>query len=262
MVACDCRCRRRAHRLGGRRFASSSDDATCVSTSCSGVSSSQVAVEVQHQDGDQHQHAAEQRVQEELDRRVFAPRAAPDADQEVHRQQHHFPEHVEQEEVERQEDAQHARFQQQEQDAVGLDVLVDRPARAHRQHADERRQHDQRKADAVEAHEVVDVERRNPGQREGVLHARPRRRRTGRVGAGRRAAPSRRVSRNTTTVTASDDQLHRFGLVLAERTPAASAPKRRQEDDQAQEQNVGVHDRSIVRRLSRQLACRADREPV
>ena len=68
------------------------------------------------------------------------PRPAPDADQEVHRQQHHFPEHVEQEEVERQEDAEHARFQQQEQDAVGLHVLLDRPAGAHRQHADERGQ--------------------------------------------------------------------------------------------------------------------------
>ena len=108
-------------------------------TSCSVVELAQIAVEVQHQDGDQHQHAAEQRVEEELDRRVFAPRAAPDADQEVHRQQHHFPEDVEQEEVERQEDAEHARFEQQEQNAVGLHVLVDRPAGAHRQHADERR---------------------------------------------------------------------------------------------------------------------------
>ena len=86
----------------------------------------QIAVEVQHQDGDQHQHAADQRVQEELDRRIFAPRPAPDADQEVHRQQHDFPEHVEQEEIERHEHAQHARFQQQEQNAVGFHVLVDR----------------------------------------------------------------------------------------------------------------------------------------
>ncbi len=66
------------------------------------------------------QHAADERVQEELDRGVFLARAAPDADQEVHRQEHDFPEHVEQEEIERAEHAQHAGFQQQEQDAVGL----------------------------------------------------------------------------------------------------------------------------------------------
>ena len=58
---------------------------------------------------------AEQRVQEKLDRRIFAARAAPDADEEIHRQQHHFPEDVEQEEVERQKRADHARFQEQEQ---------------------------------------------------------------------------------------------------------------------------------------------------
>ena len=131
---------------------------------------SQIAVEIEHQNGDQHQHAADQREEEELDRRVFAPRSAPDADQEIHRQQHDFPEDVEQEEIECQKDAHHARFQQQEQDAVGLHMLVDLPTRGHRQHAENGRQDDQRKADAVEAHHVVDVERRDPVDREEVLH--------------------------------------------------------------------------------------------
>ena len=127
-------------------------------------------MEVQQQDRNQHQHAADQRVQKELDRRVFASRPAPDADQEVHRQQHHFPEHIEQEEVERQEDAQHAGFQQQEQYAVGLHVLGHRPTGTHRQQADQCGEHDQRQADPVDSHEVVDVERRNPGNVKGVLH--------------------------------------------------------------------------------------------
>ena len=74
------------------------------------------------------QHEPDQRVEEELDGGVLAARAAPDADQEVHRQEHHFPEDVEQEEVERDEDAHHAGLQQQEQDEVALDVLLDRPA--------------------------------------------------------------------------------------------------------------------------------------
>ena len=71
----------------------------------------QVAGEVEHQQGDEHQHAADQGEEEELDGGVLPPRAAPDADEEVHRQQHHFPEHVEEEEVQGHEDAQHARFQ-------------------------------------------------------------------------------------------------------------------------------------------------------
>ena len=68
-----------------------------------------VVVEVEREDAEQHHHAADQGVQEELDRRVEAPVAAPDADQEVHRHQHDFPEQEEQQEVERDEGADHAR---------------------------------------------------------------------------------------------------------------------------------------------------------
>ena len=74
--------------------------------------------EVEGQQRDQDEHAAEQRVEEELDGGILAARPAPDADEEVHRQQHHFPEDVEQEEVQRQERAEHARFQEQEEHAV------------------------------------------------------------------------------------------------------------------------------------------------
>ena len=138
--------------------------------SCFSFELVQVAGEVEHQQGDQHQHAAHEREEEELDGRIFAPRPAPDADEEVHRQQHHFPEHVEQEEVQRHEHAQHARFQHQKQHAVGLHVLVDRPTGRHRQHAQERGQEHQRETDAVDAQEILDVERRNPGHVERLLH--------------------------------------------------------------------------------------------
>jgi hypothetical protein len=89
--------------------------------------------------GDQDEHAAQERVQEELDGGVLAARPAPDADQEVHRQEHHFPEDVEEEEVQRQERPQHARFQDQEQGAVALHeplravVALDVEAGDHRQ---------------------------------------------------------------------------------------------------------------------------------
>ena len=41
--------------------------------------------------------------------------------------QHHFPEDVEQEEVERQKDAEHARLEDQEQDEIALHLLRDAP---------------------------------------------------------------------------------------------------------------------------------------
>ena len=73
-----------------------------------------VRVEVNRQDRKQHQHRTCQRVQEEFDRRIEPPLAAPDADQEIHRHEHHFPENVEEHEIERHENAEHARLQQQE----------------------------------------------------------------------------------------------------------------------------------------------------
>src|SRR5271166_6020334 len=44
----------------------------------------------------QHQHRAEQRVEEELERGIDAALPAPDADDQVHRDQHGLEEHIEQ----------------------------------------------------------------------------------------------------------------------------------------------------------------------
>ena len=73
------------------------------------------ALDVVHDrdDREQHEQAADEREQEELDRRVDAPRAAPDADDEVHRDEHGLPEHVEEEEVGGAEHADHAHLEQQ-----------------------------------------------------------------------------------------------------------------------------------------------------
>ena len=120
--------------------------------------------EVEAEHGDQDEHAAEQRVQEELDGGVFAARPAPDADEEVHRQQHHFPEDVEEEEIQGQEGADHAGFQEQEQHAIAADIFLDVPAGDHGQEGEDRGQQDERHADAVDAEVVVDVEAADPGQ--------------------------------------------------------------------------------------------------
>ena len=60
-------------------------------------------------DGGEHQQSASLGEQEELDRRVDPPLVPPDGDQEVHGNEHQFPEEEEQEEIERQEDADDAR---------------------------------------------------------------------------------------------------------------------------------------------------------
>ena len=131
----------------------------------------QIAREIEHQDRQQHQHAAEQRVEEELDRRVLPTRSAPDADQEVHGEEHHLPEDVEEKEIERHEHAQHARLEQQEEHVVGLHVLRDRPTRRTCQHREEGGQHDQRHTDPVDAEQIVDVEGWDPRLLHHALHA-------------------------------------------------------------------------------------------
>ena len=118
--------------------------------------------EVERQERDEDEHAAEQGVEEELDGRVLAARPAPDADEEVHRQEHHLPEDVEEEEVEREERAEHARFQHQKQDAISANELVDLPAGDHGQEAERGGQQDEGHTDAVGAEEVVDVEVLDP----------------------------------------------------------------------------------------------------
>src|SRR6266481_7325466 len=59
------------------------------------------------EDGDQHEEAPEQREEHELDGGIDASGPAPHPDQEVHRDEHQLPEDVEEEEIRRQERAQH-----------------------------------------------------------------------------------------------------------------------------------------------------------
>src|SRR5580704_135040 len=85
-----------------------------------------VCVEINRQNREQHQHRASQRIEEKLDRSIETPLAAPHADQEVHRYQHHFPENVKQDEIERHKDAQHACLKQKKQDVILFLAFFDR----------------------------------------------------------------------------------------------------------------------------------------
>ena len=82
-------------------------------------------VKVDGQDTQEHQDRSGQGVKEELDGGIQPARSTPDADKEVHGDQHHFPEHIEEEEIQAAKDTQHAGLQQQEEDVVFLDPLVD-----------------------------------------------------------------------------------------------------------------------------------------
>ncbi len=80
----------------------------------------------QGEDRDQHQHPGRLRVEQELQRGVDAVLVAPERDDEVHRDQHHLPEEVEQEHVEGHEHAddagQHCVEAEIEQARSGLDL--------------------------------------------------------------------------------------------------------------------------------------------
>ena len=86
------------------------------------VSSAEI---VEPQDGDQHQDGAEHRVQNEFHGGVDAAVVAPDADQEIHGDERQFPEDEEEEQVERDENADHGRFDYQQRDEEALHVFVD-----------------------------------------------------------------------------------------------------------------------------------------
>ena len=123
----------------------------------------------------QHQDAAERGVEDELDRGVDAPLAAPDADDQEHRDQHRFPEHVEQEQVLRQEGAQHRELDEEHHRVEQLHALRDRAERAgHHQRAEERGERHQQHVQAVEADVVVHAPVADPRHAGLELQARHR----------------------------------------------------------------------------------------
>ncbi len=128
---------------------------------------------VQVQQRDQRQQRTKQRVQEELEGRVDPVRTAPDADDDVHRDQRGLEEHVEQHAVKRGEHADHDARQDQERGHVGRHALGDDlPAGDHDDHRDEGGQHDEPHRDAVDAEVVVDVEALDPRVLLDELHLR------------------------------------------------------------------------------------------
>ena len=126
-------------------------------------------LEVERDDADQHEHRAEQRVEEELHRRVLTSGTAPLGDQEVHGDEHELPEHVEQYEVESQEDAVGAYLQQEQHREVELRLGLDLPRRDDREKRQQSREDQHRQGDTVDCHRVVDVDLGDPRDLLGEL---------------------------------------------------------------------------------------------
>src|SRR5678815_5550534 len=122
-----------------------------------------ISAEVKREDRQQHQHAAEQGIEKEFDRGIFTPGSAPDADEKIHRQQHHFPKNIKEEKVESAENAHHASIEQKKEREITFHALLDAERSKDAEKAQQRGQKYHGNTQAIDAHGVADVVCRNPG---------------------------------------------------------------------------------------------------
>jgi len=185
-------------------------------------------VEHHEDDGDQHQEAAEHRVEEELDRRVDAPLVPPDPDQEVHRDQHRLPEHVEEEEVEGDEHPQHPRLQEEERGVVAAGLLPDTvEGGEHGDGGEDRGQEHEEDADAVHAQVVGHAEPGDPGV---ILHVLERR--------GPPVEPEPELERDAGRQQREEEGRPATGLLGERQEPHGEGSDQGQEDHQRQHHHL------------------------
>src|SRR3989441_9570164 len=114
------------------------------------------------QDSDQHGKAAEDGVDQELEGRIDALALTPDPDQEVEGNQHRLPEDIEEDEIERQQDAGGGGLEDQQQQD---ELLQPRGGRAGYQDSDQKQQSVQsqeEEAQPIDPEVVADADRRHP----------------------------------------------------------------------------------------------------
>src|SRR5207253_4910568 len=114
------------------------------------------------QDGDEHGKAAEDGVDQELEGGVDALALTPDPDQEVEGNQHRLPEDIEEDEVERQQDAGSGGLEDQQQQD---ELLQPRGGRAGYQDGDQKQQcvqSEEEEAQPIDSEVVADADRRHP----------------------------------------------------------------------------------------------------
>ena len=118
--------------------------------------------EIDAQYADQQEGRAAHEHQRQLHGRILLAAAAPDTDQQVHRDERHLVEEEHREEVHRDEEPEDADAQQAEPQEILLDVTVHPPRGERPGEDDDGRQEQHRHRNAVHAHGVVNVQRRIP----------------------------------------------------------------------------------------------------
>jgi len=115
------------------------------------------------EDGDQHEEAPDEREEHELDRGVDPAGPTPHPDEEVHRDEHEFPEDVEEKEIGRQEGPQHPDLEDEEEGEEFLHPPRDVAPRSQDDDGhEERGEEHEKEAHAVDAQAVVDSPLWNP----------------------------------------------------------------------------------------------------
>src|SRR3954469_8351767 len=133
-------------------------------------------VHVEPNNGCEHEDRGDHGVQEELYGSVNASLVSVHADDQRHRDQRGFPEDVEEEEVERYEDAEHRRLKQQHEDEEFFYAPVYRvPLNDDAEGNKECGQYDQPKRNPIDTEVIVDVGRRHPNFVDCELEAGTRR---------------------------------------------------------------------------------------
>ncbi len=85
---------------------------------------------VQPQNRHQHQHGAEHGVQNKFHRGINSSPVSPDSNQEIHRNQREFPEEEKEQQIERDENADHGRFDHQQRNEKSFHVFLNGLPRA------------------------------------------------------------------------------------------------------------------------------------
>ncbi len=129
-----------------------------------GGNTERALVDIQGHNGNQQKYRTRKGIQKELDGGIALARPAPYGDEQIHGNEHCFPQHIKQHQIQRHEHAQHGCFHDQQADHefldAGLDIL---PRSQHAQRHDEGCHHHQQQRDAVHAQGVVDVQALDPG---------------------------------------------------------------------------------------------------
>ncbi len=125
-------------------------------------------LQVDRDDGDQHDQPTKQRIQQETRGCLGAARPTEDPDKEVDRDQHRLEEDVKQEDIRSGEDSDHEGFQDQHQCEVALltPALINGHVFPRRQQTDGDQhdpEQDHRQRNAVDAQGITDPELRDPG---------------------------------------------------------------------------------------------------